>query len=209
VSASKAAFLRIAYRTHGEYEPGEVEPEALLLALKLRDAKGIEPDFASSGFIDLLMRHLYQHLIPYADTTVRFATRLDHSTSDDADAPHPLANILVSDNGGDPLSLLLDKEESFGTDVHADNHPSLAAYARLLSHFNNHVVSVSSHLLLSLSHTYKRIAHAHTLAVHQRPLTLPLPSEKFLPGPWRRFKLKRPPEQLAFDFDDEPMLAIG
>lgn len=209
VARNKTAFRRIAYRTAGEHDHHDVEHEALEVALRLRDKHGMEINFMDNEFQSTVIRHLYQHLVAYADKKVRFGTRLDHGIGEDEDMPHPLANILASNEGRNTLDLLIEREEASGPVFDPGRHPSLAAaYYRLLDHFNSHMFSVANHLLLSISHTYKRVAHARLLAAHQNALMLSPPGDSFLPGPWRKFKLYRPPEQLTLDLGEQCTMCI-
>lgn len=207
----KRNLRSISRATGNEHQFSDVVHEALLMAVNIQAKKGIEPDFSNTEYQELLLSYLYQHLVRYTETHVRNGVRLDHSAKGGEEgAPHPLLNMLTSDEGRDPLALLVDREAFTNTDAEADAHPSLAAaYLRLLCHFDYRMRTVAAHLLLSLSHTYRRMAHARVLAVHQCPLQLPLPDDRFIPGPWRRFKLMRAPVQLTFDFGEEPGLGLG
>lgn len=208
LSVFRKKLGHIAYSTRGEYQHADVEGEALLMALEIRDKYGVVLDFGNPGFLQLLFSHLYQRLVRHTETTVRYAVKLDHGTGEDEE--HPLAKTLVADHGDDPLTLLLAKESATWANGNVAAHPSLAAaYVRLLENFNYHVRSVAAHLLLSVSYCYKRMSDARWLAVHQLPLEMPLPDDRFTPGPWRSFKLKRPHEQRAFDFCEAQVLTLG
>jgi hypothetical protein len=90
-----------------------------------------------------------------------------------------------------------------------DCHQSLAgAYVRLLHHFDNKMHDVAKYLMISISYSYKRCAHARMLAAHQQsiPLMSAVIDSEFLPRAWRRFKLQRIPSQLEFDFSEKPFL---
>jgi hypothetical protein len=47
---NKPAFRRIAFGTRGEYEPGDIETEALMLALKLAEAQDMPINFDDSAY---------------------------------------------------------------------------------------------------------------------------------------------------------------
>ena len=59
----KSAFWRIAARTRGEYEPDDIESEALVLAAKLAETRGIQIQFDDAGYLDMLLGRLHQRLI--------------------------------------------------------------------------------------------------------------------------------------------------
>lgn len=202
----KKRLQHIASHTRGEYQLLDVISEAWLMAGTLAARKGMRVDFANEAFQDLLLSHLYQALVRYTELNVRHAVRLDHAARDGGseDESHPLMRTLPNDEGRNPLSELLRQEAEAQEDQALENHHSLAsAYVRLLRHFDNRMEAVANHLLISTSYAYQRCAHARLLAVRQCPVPLPIPAGKFIPKPWRRFRIHRSPEQLAFDFDEE------
>lgn len=206
---NKPAFRRIAYGTRGEYEPGDIETEALLLALKLSEAPGMSINFEDPAYRATLLGRLYQRLTKYSCSPTKFAVRLDQGVGDNDDQPHPLANILASDGGRDPLALLIDRESAIFANIQSANHFSLAAaYVRLLECFNYHMAAVADHLLITVSQTHAHLRYAGVLARHQEPLRMPLPSKTFVPGPWRKFRLMRIPEQLALDLGEQEGLNL-
>ncbi len=155
-----------------------------------------------------LLSHLYQHLVRYTERQVRHAVRLDHApkgSSQDSDA-HPLTYLLVSNDGHDPLSEMLEQEADSALESGLHAHGSLAAaYVYLLRRFDNKMPAVADHLRISRSYAYQCCAHARWLATHVTHI--PIPTVKhFVPGPWRSFRLLRPHVQLAFDFDDELLI---
>lgn len=205
-------LLRISRHTQQEHSLQDVEDEAWLLSMELRETKGIAIDFSNREYQNLLLSYLYQHLVRYTERNVRYAVRLDHAPRNDnqqEDAPHPLTYMLASDDNQDPLTALIEREAALPWDMELDCHQSLAgAYVRLLRHFNNKMPDVANHLLISISYSYKRCAHARMLAAHQQsiPLMSAVIDGEFLPRAWRRFKLQRIPSQLEFDFSEEPFL---
>jgi len=204
VGQNKSAFRRIAYGTRGEYEPGDIETEALLLALKLSDSQDLPINFDDAAYRSTLLGRLYQRLTKYSCSPTKFAVRLDQGIGENEDQPHPLANTLASDGGRDPLALLIDRESAVFAHIRSANHFSLAAaYVRLLECFNYHLLAVADHLLITVSQTQAHLRYAGLLARHQEPLSLPMPSKAFVPGPWRKFRLMRIPEQLRLDFEDQ------
>jgi hypothetical protein len=153
-----------------------------------------------------LLSHLYQHLVRYTEQNVRRAVRLDHAPpgrGQDDDA-HPLTYLLVSDSGRDPLSEMIEEEAASALGAALDAHGSLAAaYVSLLQHFDNSMSAVADHLLISTSYAYRHCAQARWLATHMAHIPTPVTKNRLIPGPWRSYRLRRPPVQLAFDFDDE------
>jgi hypothetical protein len=77
------------------------------------------------------------------------------------------------------------------------------AYVRLLRHFDNRMLSVADHLLISQAHAYRCCRKARLLASNQSPLPDKAMAKSFLPGPWRTFRLCRMPKQLTFDFREQ------
>jgi hypothetical protein len=123
---------------------------------------------------------------------------------DQDDESHPLMHILGSDDGSDPLTMLIEREAASDRNFKVDAHHSLAgAYICLLGHFDNKMRAVAAHLLISVSYAYRRCRQARLLAVYQNPMPMPVSSEPFMPGPWRRFQLRKPWVQLVFDFEEE------
>lgn len=201
----KKDLQRIAHRTRGEHKLDDVVNEAWIMASSLQTAEGRPLDLSDQDCQRRLLSHLYQHLVRYTEQTVRRAVRLDHAPkgSDQGGDVHPLAYLLVGNDGRDPLSELLEQEADSALESGLAAHGSLAAaYVYLLRRFDNRMSAVADHLRISRSYAYRRCENARRLAVH---LTyIPIPAvERFLPGPWRSFQLRRPHVQLAFDFDDE------
>ena len=201
----KGAFRRIAGGTRGEHEACDIPSELLLLAFKLAETHDIPIQFDNVQYVGMLLGRLYQRLTKYSHNPTRFAVRLDQALDGDEDQPHPLANKLASDGGRDPLALLIDRESAIFANIQSANHCSLAAaYVRLLEYFNYHLAAVADHLLITVSQTQAHLRYAGILARRQEPLRMPLPSKTFVPGPWRKFRLMRTPEQLTLDFGDDP-----
>lgn len=202
---------RVARGTQGEQQLDDVVSEAWMLAScgathRAAAKKGIHPDIECPAFQQLLLAHLYQALVRYTELHVRHAVRLDHAApgSEQSDDCHPLMRTIVSDDGRDPLALLIAHETASMNEFDVDLHSSLAgAYVHLLRRFGNAMQAVAEHLMISLSYAYQRCAHARLLAVHQCALPLSSPHASFTPGPWRHFKLIRPHLQLPLDFDHD------
>ena len=197
---------RIAWKTKGEQRYADVVQEAWIMATELSASLGVTADFLDLTFQKMLLSHLYQKLVRYTEVNVRHAIRLDHANRDDAEegAPHPLLNMLASDDGKDPLSHLLAAEDAPDPARYKQHLHSLAgAYLALLQQCGYHMHSVAGRLLISLSHAYHCYARARWFAAHQIPMTLPLADRDFSLGPWRRARVVRMPEQLVFNFEDE------
>lgn len=210
LSAYRPKLRTISYRTLGEFELGDVESEAILLAAHLRSRLALDIDFRNPAFIETLLSRLYQKLVKYSRNPMRFAIRLDHGIGDDPDEPHPLANKLASDGGRDPLDLLIERQAQLQfADMQSANLSSLAAaYVHLLEHFNYQMVRVAEHRLLTLGETNRHIAWARVLARRQHPLRMPLPSKTFVPGPWKKFRLMRMQVQLTLDLGEQVALDL-
>lgn len=206
VAQRRRNLQRIAYQTRGEHQLSDVISEAWLIGQKLMARKDTTPDFLDPSFQDLLLSHLYQHFVRYMEQKIRHAVRLDQASEDgdQENESHPLMYMLASDQGGDPLAGIIEQEAASLEYAKLDAQHSLAsAYVRLLRHFDNRMRAVADHLLISISHSYRRCAKARLLAVCQHHVPMPPMDRSFIPGPWRRFRLYSAPVQLAFDFDDE------
>ncbi len=202
----KDHLKRIASATKGEHQYGDVTQEAWLMAMDLSARQGTAADFSDPVFLETLFSHLFQKLVRYTEVHVRYATRLDHASGDDAgeNAAHPLMNKLVGDGGKDPLWYLLAAENTPDPAAYSQHLHSLAgAYLALLNRLGNHMRAVAGHLLISLSHAYRCYARARWFATWQIPLTLPMAETDFILRPWRQARATRMPMQLAFDFEDE------
>ena len=176
----------------------------------MAETQDIPINFDDPAYRSTLLGRVYQRLTKYSCSPTKFAVRLDQGIGDNEDQPHPLANVLSSDNGRDPLALLIDRESAIYTHLHAANHFSLAAaYIRLLEHFDYRLETVADHLLISVSRTRSHLRYAGVLARHQEPLRMPLPSKTFIPGPWRRFRLMRDQVQLALDLGEQQLIALS
>jgi hypothetical protein len=212
------AFLRnrrrnlrtISNKSHNESTLEDVESEAWLLAIEMREERGTEIAFSDPDYQDLLLKFLYQKLVRYTEITVRYAVKLDHwEYGDDPEHDsHPLLNKLSANTSSDPLEFLLAQEDSV---VHAEPSPhesAASAYVRLLQYCDNRMRQVAYHLLISISNCYRRFNEALSLAERQLvlPQALPLVDEAFLPQPWRSFKIQRVWVQGELDLGHEAEL---
>ncbi len=203
-------FSRISRATRGEFSPRDVAGEARLIVVELAGRSAERVDLDAPNFIDGLLRRLYKRLVEFQDKKVRNGVRLDHAPSghDDVDGWNPIAARLVSDDGFDPLTHLLAAEAQNEQQAGADAAISpAAAWLRLIQHFNQDMLAVARHLLISRSWAYRCVNRAVTLAGRQRSLACVL-RDQSLPRPWRNFKLCRVPVQLPLDFGDEVLLPL-
>lgn len=201
----KKDLQRIARRTRGECQFDDIVNEAWIMASSLQTSEGGLLDLADVGCQERLLSYLYQHLVRYTEQNIRHAVRLDHAPTDSNDGGdvHPLAYLLVSNDGRDSLHALLEREAEAELESGLGIHGSLAAaYVFLLRRFDNKMSSVADHLRISRSYAYRCCANARWLANHARHIPVPI-VEHLVPGPWRLFRLRRPHMQLAFNFDDE------
>lgn len=199
---------RISRHTRGESSLGDVQAEAWLMIDTLA-RKGVVIDLEEPEHQSLLIAHLYQHLVRYAELQVRHAVRLDHAPGGEDGQTHPLMNLLAAEGHYDPVVALMEAEAQAQAALDEDPaaHQSLAgAYLYLLRRFDNRMKEVADHLMISVSYCYRRCAHARCLAVHQQVLPSAANDTNFVPGAWRRFRILRIPVQLAFDFDADMVL---
>lgn len=204
--ARRRDLQRISRATRSECSLSDVINEAWVEAATL-EGKGHAANFLDPAFQHLLISHLYQRLVRYTEVKIRHSVRLDQAMpSYDEDASHPLLRTLVSDEGSHPLiALEREQHEAAQTLSPALEHSQAVAYLVLLHHFGNSMRSVASYLLISKSYAYQRCARArlHVICQQQAPLAGAGVSGQALPRPWRRSRLIRVPDQLAFPFDAE------
>lgn len=210
LSSKRHRLRSISSATRGEHSLEDVQAEAWLMAADLQ-SKGLAIDLRQAEHQDLLLSHLYQHLVRYTELNVRKAVRLDHAPagSEDGDA-HPLMRTLSAQEEYDPIVALMLHEERMQSETREPSpHESLAgAYLHLLRLFDNRMKDVADHLLISVSYCYFRFAHAKLLTEKQRPLS-PAISRRdaaFVPSTWRPFRIARTQSQLSLDFGLEPPL---
>lgn len=196
VAEQKKALQRIATATRQEHRYPDVVNEAWLMGYELAAKKSLEVDFADPGFQGLLLSYLRQKLVHYTEKKIRNGVRLDHApkNAEAEDEPHPLLRTLASDDGRCPLSSMIERESEMEENRRLDENQSLAAaYVLLLRRCDNRMRAVADHLLISVSYAYRRCGLARRLAVHQAHIPLPAPGSPFVPGPWRRCRIRRAP----------------
>jgi hypothetical protein len=197
---------RIARATRGEHPYEDVVHEAWLMAAEISARLERPVDFHDGDFRDLLLRHLYQALVRYTELNVRHAVRLDHAPGNDAgdDGAHWLMNRLVSDQGQDPFSRLLDAEDGAeAKDAAAARHSLAGAWVALLGRHDDRMQAVARTLLVSSSHAYRCFAGALSLARAQASIPFGGSGPPTQLGPWRRSRAIRIPRQLELDFREE------
>ncbi|MPT40002.1 MAG: hypothetical protein E2603_16245 [Achromobacter sp.] len=210
VSGCRAALRRISAHTRGEHSVSDVEGEAWLLAEELRLEKGLTPEFGCRDYQEKIISFLYQKLVRYSEVNVRHAVRLDHAPAGAPDdAVNPLLTKLAADERLEPLAILIEREEAAAdreVEPAAYESPA-AAYLQLLRRFDNKMLDVATHLLISRSWCYRRFNQALNLAKLQRPLAKEAFStaEGLEPSPWRKFRALHVRRQLELDIDT-PML---
>lgn len=206
----RPALKRVSSHTRGEHSLSDVEASAWLLAEELRLDKGVSPDFDSRDYQERILGFLYHKLVRRSELNVRYAVRLDHSPAGaPEDAAHPLLAKLAADEGLEPLALLIQQEESLAdSEAEPASYESpAAAYLQLLRRFDNKMLDVATHLLISRSWCYRRFNRALNLARLQWPLAKEAFStaEGLEPSPWRKFRAIHVRRQLELDID-VPML---
>lgn len=206
VAEKQADFHRFARATAGEYSAEDISQQALLTAWELQANKGVAMRFADPDYRRLLLSHLYQHFVRYAETTVRRAVRCRRKHADDSQL-ELLADSLPADESYDPLHGL-----SAGASPPDDPDPQLSqagAWLFLVGRSGNEVRRLARCLLISVSHCHRCLAQARSLARQQRPLAIRCVGNNgnpLQPKGWRRFRYERRPTQLQFAFVTEPML---
>lgn len=203
---------RIAGCTRREYTYDEVVNEAWLMAATLSTRRCVPTDFLDAAFQQLLLSHLYQHLVRYTEVNVRHAVRLDHPRQgeEEHESVHPLMDMLASADGKDPLSFLIATEEPPPRpSVGNEHHSSASTYLVLLAYFNNRMYSVARYLLISTSHAYRCCSKARSLTTWQHALTLPPPASIAMLKPWRKQRTRHSTRQMEFDFEEKLPLTMG
>lgn len=199
----KKDLQRISGHTRGECSLGDVQSEAWLMLMEMQ-AKGIALNLRDLGHQNLLISHLYQHMVRYTELNVRNAVRLDHAPNGDADELHTLAHLLAAAPEYDPaVAVAAHQEHALTAIAEPGPHHSLAsAWVALLRMFDNCMADVAKHLLISRSYCYERSSYAKVLAIHQTSLPAAADEPDFAPKPWRRYRLMRPHVQIVLNFGE-------
>lgn len=209
VRQRQSDLKRIARATRSEYQLDDVKSEAWVMAQEMYATKNIPINFSDLEYQELLLKYVYQALVRYTETQVRYAIRLDHSSADHDEDEHPLMRTLVSDGGRDPLAELLTREAAQEAETIYVDSSLAAAYADLLHQFDNKLQAVADYLLISISRLRRHRARAKSLVLHQ--LSIPLAhrdGSRFRLKPWRRFRFQRRPIQLELPFVLDEELAL-
>lgn len=207
----RPALRRISAHTRGEHSLSDVEASAWVLAEELRLNKGISADFDSAEYQQRIISYLYQELVRYTELNVRQAVRLDHALDGaEEEGQHPLLAKLAADENSEPLTILLQRE---GPDCVESREPEpyespAAAYLGLLKRFDNKMMAVAAHLLISQSWCYNRFNNALKLAEQQWPLLKDAfaVAEGLEPRTWRKFRAVRYRRQLELNLRMERLI---
>jgi hypothetical protein len=208
IAQRRRDLQRISRATRGEHRFDDVVNEAWIQAYNMRASDGNSIDLSGEEGQQLLLKHLYAHLVHFTERKIRNAVRLDHAPRDNVDGggAHPLMHMLASNDRRDVLDELIQQEACTECESRLIAHGSLAvAYVYLLRRYGNNMAAVANYLRISRSYAYHCRAKAERLAICM--LHIPMPSvDQFVPGPWRRFRLCRPHVQLEFDFNESELI---
>lgn len=204
IALRNADLQRIRRATRNEHDLPDIIHEAWLLSRDLSDRRGIPVDFQDPAYQQLLISHLYNHLVRYTDRKVRTAARLEAPVGiQSGDDLTTLGNLLPSDSALQPLAILIQREEQLEERSEADVPDTMVrGYVRLLGRFHT-MRAVANHLLISASHAYRCRNRAVRSSHIQPPVPTQMMDDDFMPGPWRRRRYQRTPLQASFDFDEE------
>jgi hypothetical protein len=164
------------------------------MAVNLAEKAGVPPDFDDDGFQDRLLRHLYQQLVKWTETTVRHAVRLDKPIDGEeiqAD-DHPALRSRTDDDRApqDPLAILMVQEEAAKPTRTLTQHESrAAAYYHLLERCDSSMRIAAEVLRISVSYCYFRFNEAKRQVGVQDDLRPIVGDSSFRPGAWRPFKM--------------------
>lgn len=205
----RRSLSRIAAATKHEHSYDDVVHEAWIMAKSLAARRNIGVDFLDPEFQELLLAHLYQELVRYRERHVRHATRLDAPAAGAEDGAPTPADRLAAHELFDPLAAMIANEEGRAQHDVPEMASTLAgAYVLLLRHFDNRMLPLARHLLISRSHAYRCYAKVTRLAEWQQAIAFTPPCVAKELGPWRRRRAQRIPRQLEFPFDlDLPLSA--
>ena len=208
IAQRRRDLQKISRATRGEHRFDDVVNEAWIKAYSMRASDGNPIDLSGEEGQQLLLKHLYAHLVHFTERKIRNAVRLDHAPkgSGDEEGGHPLMHMLASNERRNVLDELIDQEASVALEAKLAEHGSLAAtYVYLLRRHGNNMAAVANYLRISRSYAYRCRAKAERLAICMCHIAMP-PVEQFVPGPWRRFRLCRPQVQLEFDFSESRLI---
>jgi hypothetical protein len=172
------------------------------MADELRTRKGLAMRFADPDYRGLLLSHLFQHFVRYAETTVRYAQR--QRRGDDGEDAGFLVDSLPADAGLDPLHAWSEADEVRSTEPDPQQSQA-SAYLHLFGCCGNDTRRLADRLMISVSHCYRRLAQARAVARWQHPMGVRCiggDGRPLQPRTWRRFRHERRPLQLEFDFTD-------
>lgn len=205
VQDRRADLRRIAAATRREQSLDDVVNEAWLLARTLAGAA--PPDYADPAFQKTLLAHLFQKLVRYTETTVRYAARLDQALpgheADDASAT--LAARLAGREDDDPLVARVRAEEQQANTLAPLEWASPAGvWLLLLQRFDHRMDELSRFLRISVSHAYRCRGKARLTTLRQHSVALEAQAGEL--RPWRLRHAERAPRQLVLEFGGEAPL---
>lgn len=174
--------------------------EIWLIADGLSQQRKTPIDFRNPEDQDLLIAHTYQKLVRYCETNVRYARRLDAYDAEGNSLNY--TDRLSYGETEDPANKLITLTDT--PSITIDRHSLGSSWISVLDLCNNKMTAVAYFLKISLGHSYRCFNQA--LHITQQQYSLPLyqaDKVSLSPRPWRRYRLYRKPEQLAFVFDEE------
>jgi hypothetical protein len=189
VADCSLALRRIANHTRKEFSFEEVKDEAWIIAAELADKqhKEITTFFTDAIHRQLLLSHLFMHLVHFRERKIRNAVRLDQA---EADGPDKYETILgaCDPETSDPLSLLIREAPSKNPDPGDETVAS--GYVYMLRAVGNSKQALAEALLISGSYFRQCYARALYLAEHQLCLFHGLAHDERQPlRAWRKFQI--------------------
>ncbi len=157
------AVRRILGATRGEVELPELQSEAWIAAEAIGRKRGYPFDFNDLADQETLLGRLYNHLVRFADKTVKFAIKLDTDWDKDESksAGATLARLLAAPESSDPLLSLTQTED--GDEVLAAlqlSYSQATAYVLLLRRFHWQAQDLAEHLKLAIDSLRRRFRMA-------------------------------------------------
>lgn len=145
---------QIARGAQGDLELSDVENEAWIEAQKLGESRGAPVNFLDHGDQEHLLARLYNRLVKYANTTLRYAVRLDKDWDREESTAFgaTLARLLTAPASYDPVVSLEASQD--GDEVQAAvqrSYSEAAAYVLLLMRFDWEAKDLAIHLRIALA----------------------------------------------------------
>jgi len=166
VAASAGDLRRIAHRTRGEYSEGDLQSEGWLIGIEIGNRRGWPVDFDDSDDRDEVLAWLFTRFVKHAPRTLRFATRLDASNDDDAEATgSALARLLTAPVESDPQFRQQIQDESKEIlEAARRSYSQAAAYVVLLIRVDWHLSDLADLLRVGVSALRARMKACGLLA---------------------------------------------